>query len=1138
MILLCENDLVTKAIEHFGLTTNAKEAGYILPNGKMLDFSGKNEGGTEGERARDHREISFIFDGPVDAMDEFMRQTGAVRFGLPDGGGMFLDFRGRPTASQISVIKSAFKDHDVDFVEIDSPGGHQEVDPATWPLTMEKLRGLSLVAGQIKAVRAIVFDFDGTITSGAGYSEELPPPRPEMVERVRRAKALGLRVIIASARWSLHELNTQEEADAWLVKCRAYLEEHDIPFDELRQKPLGEVYVDDRACESDDFQRLDQFIDEAAASEAGQPNKLYLMTVLPDTSSDDVSERIRRFGQLVVPAASVWFNDGTGSTFQGGYEEEPHITMAYGIPASEALARLRAFLSDNIPGPVVCRLGKVSKFYPVSEAFDVVKIDIDCPALHELNKKLVETFKIPANPAFPIYIPHVTLAYVRKGECDNLIDNDTFEGLEVPLERFVARLCDSPKTVLEFSPGIRASFIDYPMPTLPPELWRMRPSDDGGDTYQIMEEPKAEIMDAAYQILDENFEGRDAWLTTVIVGSSLASQFYNEDTDLDVKFVIDMPVFKEHNKAYAEMSDDEAAEAVFELCKGYEGRFQAAGHPLEFFALQKKNVESGQVNEHYDSLYDLSNDTWIKEPVIVDAKTWSRDRAVGPGAKIASEWARKWDERFGKIRRDVQEIQMLNDYLPHAPDGSQHQEKMDRFLAEMSKEIKSLIKEKSEVMETRAESYQDEKRGYKGLVNSTPEIVQLKMLAHWGYFSAIKKLKAILKERERLTAEDAPEIAAVFNVEAPIVMDPEEPATSAPLDEIKASSDVVKFWITPMGQFHKFDPTDEHDPVLEELDPSFSYGQSGAEFQSGSDALEAAIQSGWVRGGIEGRGLYLQLEGPEDAAGEALERIPVEFTFVDSLSIQYGAPAVIFVEIPVLKGEDALDAWKHRKDPRHRVKSATNTVGGPSIEAHVRKRGDKWVVTNKAGDKTLGTHDTEDQAKKQLAAIEISKHMHGSIQANASYFELLRLMEGGQMTPQVFEHKVLELSAGQTDPISMAIHEGYDHAKIVGLIRKYRDNPSGHNMDVSAVLLTDLLAENKFDRLYKEANKVAQNDAKYSGALENPALAQEEGQFQQAVKQARTEDELIQVWQRYQPSVDWKTLVQIGGEQQEEVAKV
>ena len=47
------------------------------------------------------------------------------------------------------------------------------------------------------------------------------------------------------------------------------------------------------------------------------------------------------------------------------------------------------------------------------------------------------------------------------------------------------------------------------------------------------------------------------------------------------------------------------------------------------------------------------------------------------------------------------------------------------------------------------------------------------------------------------------------------------------------------------------------------------------------------------------------------------------------------------------------------------------------IEETIKKIDDEYVVYPKKGGKRLGTHKTEKAAKKQLAAIEISKAKRG-----------------------------------------------------------------------------------------------------------------------------------------------------------------
>jgi hypothetical protein len=97
-----------RSIETFGLTDDPQEAGFILENGDMLDFSGKNQGGSPGRRALDHRQIAQVFVGDTpeytDGMKWFMDKAGLIRMSY--SGDLQLDFAGPPTRAQRDLIES------------------------------------------------------------------------------------------------------------------------------------------------------------------------------------------------------------------------------------------------------------------------------------------------------------------------------------------------------------------------------------------------------------------------------------------------------------------------------------------------------------------------------------------------------------------------------------------------------------------------------------------------------------------------------------------------------------------------------------------------------------------------------------------------------------------------------------------------------------------------------------------------------------------------------------------------------------------------------------------------------------------------------------------------------------------------
>ena len=115
-------ELANKAVQTYGTTHNIAEAGYVLPNGKMLDFSGRHEAGytrvgdkfapEQGERdflandrAVDHRDVVHIMAGPEgmeghEGMTKFMADAGAIR----NKPGIGFETAAIPTDKQIKTI--------------------------------------------------------------------------------------------------------------------------------------------------------------------------------------------------------------------------------------------------------------------------------------------------------------------------------------------------------------------------------------------------------------------------------------------------------------------------------------------------------------------------------------------------------------------------------------------------------------------------------------------------------------------------------------------------------------------------------------------------------------------------------------------------------------------------------------------------------------------------------------------------------------------------------------------------------------------------------------------------------------------------------------------------------------------------
>jgi len=126
----------------------------------------------------------------------------------------------------------------------------------------------------------------------------------------------------------------------------------------------------------------------------------------------DLSGEIIEWGKTQIPDNSL-FKDLKNSFW--GREDELHVTILYGIHSKDHQPTLQLLENEK---SIHVRLQNLHIFK--EKWFDVVTISVDSYDLERLNAKLKGNVRY--SNRHKIYIPHITIAYVNKGEADRLQD--------------------------------------------------------------------------------------------------------------------------------------------------------------------------------------------------------------------------------------------------------------------------------------------------------------------------------------------------------------------------------------------------------------------------------------------------------------------------------------------------------------------------------------------------------------------------------------------------------------------------------------------------------------------------------------------------------------------------------------------
>lgn len=114
-----------KAVKAFHYTANFNEAGYMLPDGKLLNFSG----GERNHRYRDHREIGEIYEATqgTQALNRFLAD-GNIRI-MAESPGIDIASGVEPTAEQYAMLRKFINSHGVRdgefYIDFSDKDGHR-----------------------------------------------------------------------------------------------------------------------------------------------------------------------------------------------------------------------------------------------------------------------------------------------------------------------------------------------------------------------------------------------------------------------------------------------------------------------------------------------------------------------------------------------------------------------------------------------------------------------------------------------------------------------------------------------------------------------------------------------------------------------------------------------------------------------------------------------------------------------------------------------------------------------------------------------------------------------------------------------------------------------------------------------------
>lgn len=295
---------------------------------------------------------------------------------------------------------------------------------------------------------------------------------------------------------------------------------------------------------------------------------------------------------------------------------------------------------------------------------------------------------------------------------------------------------------------LHSSVIDVQRETLANDIWDKV---DGG--YVIKENVRSQIVERVTDFCKEVFNTDTVeYVKGIYIISSIATYFYSEETDIDIKIVINHSDLVDKKPGLSDIDWDSLLTFLIKKSKSLSymsSNFEGSARSIDWFFYDKEDFDSlvSGGTKRFDSIYDILNRKFIKfTPKISDV---SSTEIMDYALDISKEYLESLDIDLGELKRNTVLYDYYKSYLGLMDFNSDDVgEKVEEIIDNIEKCLEGFYEDKEYFSELRKNAFNKESligayaKLYKSENFSDANLLR-KILEYFGYWKILVDLSDI-----------------------------------------------------------------------------------------------------------------------------------------------------------------------------------------------------------------------------------------------------------------------------------------------------------------------------------------------------------------------------------------------------------